>query len=167
MWYFQFSERPEKVFHIISDDGDSYFVKSQIPAISDFPDNEDAIREWGQFLCKLFADYSEQYPGDISHIIYRVYIHLSFFQGNMMCSIWSDDVRPHERERIGKQIRDLRLSKNMEAKKLAELTGINAANISKIEQGKYSVGYDILAKIALALGARIELVPYDDQPNNE
>jgi transcriptional regulator with XRE-family HTH domain len=47
---------------------------------------------------------------------------------------------------------------NMEAKHLALLTNIDAANISRIEQGRYSVGFDILSKIALAVGARIDLV---------
>jgi transcriptional regulator with XRE-family HTH domain len=46
----------------------------------------------------------------------------------------------------------------MEAKQLAIITNIDAANLSRIEQGKYSVGLDILSKISLALGAKVDLV---------
>ncbi|MDH7462179.1 helix-turn-helix transcriptional regulator [Chitinophagaceae bacterium 26-R-25] len=63
-----------------------------------------------------------------------------------------------ERERIGARIRELRKEKNIEAKMLAQLANIDAANLSRIEQGRYSVGLDILSKIAFALGAKIELV---------
>lgn len=63
-----------------------------------------------------------------------------------------------ERERLGKQIRQIREEKKIEAKKLAELSGVDASNICRIEQGKYSVGLDVLSKIANALGYRVELV---------
>lgn len=47
----------------------------------------------------------------------------------------------------------------MEARDLALLAGIDAANLSRIEQGRYSVGLDILSRIAFVLGAYIDLVP--------
>ena len=46
----------------------------------------------------------------------------------------------------------------MEARDLAKLAGIDAANLSRIENGKYSVGLDILAKIATALGKKVDFV---------
>ena len=67
--------------------------------------------------------------------------------------------RNGERERIGQRIRELRVARGMEAKMLARLSQIDAANVSRIEQGKYSVGLDILSKIALALDSRVEIVP--------
>lgn len=67
--------------------------------------------------------------------------------------------RKGERVRIGNQIRQLRGKKGMEARDLALLAGIDAANLSRIEQGKYSVGLDILSRIAFVLGAHIDLVP--------
>lgn len=63
-----------------------------------------------------------------------------------------------ERVRIGSRIQELRNKRNMEAKILAQKTGIDAANLSRIERGLYSVGLDVLAKIALVLGAKIKLV---------
>lgn len=67
--------------------------------------------------------------------------------------------RQNERERIGKKIRELREAKKMEARDLAILTGIDAANLSRIEQGKYSTGVDILSRICVILDAHIDLIP--------
>jgi DNA-binding Xre family transcriptional regulator len=64
-----------------------------------------------------------------------------------------------ERTRIGKKIRQIREEKGIEAKDLARLTNIDAANLSRIEQGRYSVGLDILSKLASALGFHIDIVP--------
>ena len=47
----------------------------------------------------------------------------------------------------------------MEARDLALLTGIDAANLSRIEQGKYSTGIDILSRIANVLNAYLDLIP--------
>ena len=65
-----------------------------------------------------------------------------------------------ERVRIGARIRELRKEKSIDAKKLAEAANIDAANLSRIEQGRYSVGLDILSKIALALGVKLELIDF-------
>ena len=67
--------------------------------------------------------------------------------------------RHGDRVRIGSRIRQLREAKGMEARDLALLAGIDAANLSRIEQGRYSVGLDILSRIAFVLGAHIDLVP--------
>ena len=67
--------------------------------------------------------------------------------------------RQSERERIGKKIRELREAKKMEARDLAILTGIDAANLSRIEQGKYSTGVDILSRICVILDTHIDLIP--------
>jgi DNA-binding Xre family transcriptional regulator len=64
-----------------------------------------------------------------------------------------------ERTRIGTKIRQIREEKGVEAKDLARITNIDAANLSRIEKGKYSVGLDILSKLASALGYHIDIVP--------
>lgn len=63
-----------------------------------------------------------------------------------------------ERKRIGERIKELRKKKNLDAKTLASRIGIDASNLSRIEQGHYSVGFDILSKIAAALGAKVDFV---------
>ena len=63
-----------------------------------------------------------------------------------------------DRARIGERIRQIREDRGMEARDLARLAGIDAANLSRIENGKYSVGLDILSKIAAVLGKKIDFV---------
>jgi len=67
--------------------------------------------------------------------------------------------RDKERERIGNRIKELRKEQDLDAKALAQRVGIDAGNLSRIEQGKFSVGIDILNKIASALNMRIDFVP--------
>lgn len=66
--------------------------------------------------------------------------------------------RQAERVRIGKRIKELREAKKMEARDLALLTGIDAANLSRIEQGKYSTGVDILSRLCVILDAHLDLI---------
>ena len=61
------------------------------------------------------------------------------------------------RKNIGQQIAMLRKGHGLTVRQLAELTGINYANICKIENGKYNVSIDILNKICSVLGARITI----------
>ena len=159
-FYYSFTETPEGVFNITTDEGDSFFVKSAYPRIKDFkPEN---IHEWGNFFCQLFAEKQKTNGSDIRGIVYEVWLDMCYKYG-MTCQVWSDALRLQERERIGAKLKELRIKKKMEAKQLAALTGFDASNISKIEQGRYSVGFDILAKIALALGASLDLVPLDKE----
>lgn len=64
----------------------------------------------------------------------------------------------NHRERIGKQLTHIRESKGITQMQLAEMTGYDQSNISKIERGKYNVSIDIIQKVCDALGARIEVV---------
>lgn len=66
--------------------------------------------------------------------------------------------RQQERIRIGGRIRQIREDRNIEARDLARLADIDAANLSRIENGRYSVGIDILSRIAAVLGKKIDLV---------
>ena len=64
----------------------------------------------------------------------------------------------NNREYIGKRIAEIRQAKGLSIRQLAEACGVNFANIYKIENGKYNVSIDILAKICEALNCRIEIV---------
>lgn len=59
---------------------------------------------------------------------------------------------------IGKRIAEERARLGISQTDLANLSGINRATIAKIELGKWSVGIDILGKIAEAMGLRLDLV---------
>ncbi|MBP5326599.1 MAG: helix-turn-helix transcriptional regulator [Bacteroidales bacterium] len=63
-----------------------------------------------------------------------------------------------DRERIGQRIKTLREEKQLDAKSLALKAGITPANMSRIEQGKYSPGLDILCRIASAMGMQLDFV---------
>lgn len=61
------------------------------------------------------------------------------------------------RHAVGQRIKTFRLRRGMTQQDLADAAGITKANVCNIEAGKYSVGLDILNKIANALGVKIEL----------
>ena len=63
-----------------------------------------------------------------------------------------------ERKRIGARIAELRKLKGLTQEQLAEKAGFTQSNIWRIENGKYSVGIDILTAIADALEASVEIV---------
>ena len=61
------------------------------------------------------------------------------------------------REEIGRRIAQLRKEKGLTQEQLSQKTGLDRANIAKIENGRYNTGIDIIGKICDALGCRIEL----------
>lgn len=62
------------------------------------------------------------------------------------------------RKKIGEQIMSIRQAKGITQLELANATGLDRANISKIERGKYNVGIDIIQKICDALGTKLVIV---------
>ncbi len=81
----------------------------------------------------------------------------AFANGLSFLGIGAGD-RQSERTRIGNRIRQIREERGIEARDLAQLANIDAANLSRIENGKYSVGIDVLSRIATSLGKKIDLV---------
>ena len=63
-----------------------------------------------------------------------------------------------ERQRIGQRIADLRKQNGMTQQDLADITGNQRNHISRIESGKYSVGFDTLQAIAEALGMTVDII---------
>lgn len=63
-----------------------------------------------------------------------------------------------DRERIGMRIAALRKDKGYSTRQLADLCGVNFANIGKIERGAYNVSIDIMSKVAGTLGYEIDFV---------
>lgn len=52
---------------------------------------------------------------------------------------------------LGEVVRELRLSKNLSQEKLAEIGGFERSYISKVENGKRSVRFVTVVRLALAL----------------
>lgn len=140
----------KKRVEAIAPDGEKFQIISQIGIY----DSEETQRYYLHLIEYIF---DKHFSEDKETMTYNIWREMTLngvpFLG--MCS----GNRQGERARIGSRIRQLREAKNMEARDLAQLAGIDAANLSRIEQGKYSVGLDILSRIAFALGAHIDLVP--------
>ena len=62
------------------------------------------------------------------------------------------------RLRIGQRIATIRKENGLTQEQLSQMTGLDRANIGKIENGRYNVSIDILGKICEALGCRIDIV---------
>ncbi|MDR1583645.1 MAG: helix-turn-helix domain-containing protein [Prevotellaceae bacterium] len=62
------------------------------------------------------------------------------------------------RKRIGERIKELRLMKGFTKQKLAKLTDISSASITRMEAGRHSVGIDTLTRIAHVLDSTLEIV---------
>jgi DNA-binding Xre family transcriptional regulator len=118
-----------------------------------FPVAKDSQQGVANFLAESFE---KNFSDGKTSMVYWVLMDAMANAGFSFYLVVSD--RGEERKRIGARIRQIREKKGIDAKQLATLTKIDAANLSRIEQGKYSVGLDILTKIADALGVKVDLV---------
>lgn len=67
--------------------------------------------------------------------------------------------RDDERLRIGTELAERRKQMGKTQADITDATGVQRNHISRIEQGRYSVGFDTLQAIADALDADIRIVP--------
>jgi DNA-binding XRE family transcriptional regulator len=146
---------------VIAQDGEKFTWNTYFPTPKTYQ------QHYAERLAYYFQKYYEDNMGDSTGMSmqYWVWIQMNYYEGLGINGGKGDrdDERiflHQERVKIGAKIRELRKEKNIEAKTLAQIANIDAANLSRIEQGRYSVGIDILSKIALALGAKIELVDF-------
>lgn len=58
---------------------------------------------------------------------------------------------------IGDNLRAIRQAKGVSIRALAEIVGVSKSTIVHIESGKFSPRYDIVERIAEALGVEIEI----------
>lgn len=141
---------------------DDYYVEVQTPDGEIFKIMSDMAKYFNQeykaYLLHLIEFiFDRNFSDDKEIMINRISRDLLL---NAVPSMGMDSgSRQDERIRIGRRIRELREAKKMEARDLALLTGIDAANLSRIEQGKYSTGVDILSRICVVLDAHLDLVP--------
>ena len=140
----------DKMVEVIAPDGEVFSLLAQIGIYTSEETRHYQLHlvEW--IFDKNFSDDKETMTDNIWRDL--------LLNGVSFMGMSSGD-RQGERTRIGKKIRQIREEKRIEAKDLAKLANIDAANLSRIEQGKYSVGLDILSRIAFVLGCQIDLVP--------
>ena len=113
---------------------------------------------YGRVLQHILDQFEESEETDLKAYLQSFYARA---KDNSLMYVIPDD--NGERERIGRLIRELRSARKMDAKRLAVMANIDPANISRIEQGKYSVGLDVLCRIADALNSHIDIVPNEAQ----
>jgi DNA-binding XRE family transcriptional regulator len=107
----------------------------------------------GLLFDKIYKGDSSVVWGEINRQMILHHLGSFFFY-----SSYDKAEKDNERIRIGKRIKEIRLEKGLDAKTLAIVAGIDAANLCRIEAGKYSVGFDVLTKIARVCGKQIDFV---------
>ena len=113
--------------------------------------------EWS-FTDDLVAPLFDKYYDGDPNVIMGV-ISAKMIQNQCNSIFWFSGESNADKVRIGARIKQLRQEKNIEAKQLADIAGIDAANLCRIEQGKYSVGLQVLSKITNALDCKVDIVP--------
>ena len=136
---------------VTAPDGEVFIVRCPIGNYTNKDTQEYELKWLESTFDEYFSDNKEQMIDNI----WRICIKFGICGGILGIS---SGTRYQDRIRIGSIIREIREQRGIEAKDLAKLAGIDAANLSRIENGKYSVGLDILSKIAASLGKKIELV---------
>ena len=136
---------------VTAPDGEVFTVMCQIGANLSKESQEHELRWLEVLFDKNFSDNKEKMINNI----WRESFQFGIAGGILGISAGT---RHKDRARMGKRIRAIREERGIDARDLARLAGIDAANFSRIENGKYSVGLDILSKIALALGKKVDLV---------
>lgn len=63
-----------------------------------------------------------------------------------------------DRIKIGNKIRTIREKQGYSASRIAEAIGIRESSYNRIEEGKFSVGLDILSRIAEVLGSEVDII---------
>ena len=139
----------DKMVEVISPDGEVFSVLASIGIYTNEETRHHQLHMVEYVFDKNFSDDKELMTQNIwRDLLQNVVTFMGMSSGNKQA----------ERTRIGNKIRQIRKEKGIEAKDLARLAKIDAANLSRIEQGKYSVGLDILSKLASALGHHIAIV---------
>lgn len=70
----------------------------------------------------------------------------------------TDEEKQRYRTYIGKRIAEERAKLGLSQRDLAGIAGYDPATIAKIELGRWSVGIDVLGRIAEAMGLRVDLI---------
>ena len=138
---------------VTAPNGEVFTVMCPIGAYSSEETQNYELRSLEALFDKNFSDDKEQMFNNIWRDLHQ----FGVVRGILGISAGT---RHEDRARIGLRIREIREERKIEARELAILAGIDAANLSRIENGKYSVGLDILSKIAAALGKKVDFVDF-------
>lgn len=115
-------------------------------------------QQWDGYYTKTVAALFDKYYNGEESQVWGV-IRRGMYEAQINAFLWVIPDRNKERIRIGNRIKELRKEQGMDAKVLAQKVEIDAGNLSRIEQGRFSVGLDTLNKIASVLNMDIDFVP--------
>jgi DNA-binding XRE family transcriptional regulator len=106
------------------------------------------------FYCKVVQSSGNWFEVPWDDVFYHCEPEYEYYKGR------NDQESDHDRvERIGVKIKELRVSKGLSISKLAEITGIQRPNLSRLEHGKHLPSLETLERIADGLNvAVVELV---------
>ena len=143
-----------KEVEVTAPDGEVFTVLCKIGSLINEKTKKEELSRLESLFNKNFSDNKEQMINNIM---------LDSMRYGIGCGIIgiSRGTRHEVRARIGNRIKEIREERGIEARELARLIGIDASNLSRIENGRYSVGLDILSKIATALGKKVDFVDID------
>ena len=110
-------------------------------------------KEFSQAICTITDNFIKLEKDN-----YYNYVSQELLFNRFPMPLYAGQDRNTDRERIGHRIKELREEQNWDSKTLALKAGITPANMSRIEQGKYSPGLDILSRIASVLGMKLDFV---------
>lgn len=136
---------------VTAQDGEVFTVLCRIGELTTQRQQDEELKWLEITFDQFFSDNKEQ-------MIDSIWQHtLQFGIGFGVLGI-SSGTRHSDRARIGARIKEIRDHRGIEARDLASITGIDPGNLSRIENGRYSVGLDILCKLATALGKKVDFV---------
>lgn len=119
-------------------------------------------QQFNQFYTKYVASIFDKYYDGNEKTIWGPIL-AAMFRANIYPFMWVMMDKDKERARIGSRIVELRKERKMDAKELAQIVGIDPGNLSRIEKGHFSVGIDILNKIASVLNMKLDFIPIEKQ----
>ena len=122
-------------------------------------------QRFNSFYSKCVASLFDKYYDGNERTIWGPIL-AGMFRSNISPFMWVMMDKDKERARIGNRIIELRKEQKMDAKELAQKVGIDPGNLSRIEKGHFSVGIDILNKIASVLNMKLDFVPIEKENIN-
>lgn len=115
---------------------------------------------YSTFICSIMDDFEDTTGEDMF-----TYFTMQMTRAKLETPLFIMADHNEGRARIGKKIRMLRVERKIDSKTLAQMAGVDPANLSRIESGKLSAGLDTLSKIAMALDSKVDIVP--NRPKEE
>lgn len=109
------------------------------------------------FFDECFKDRDKHLYGDLNRFLLQHRFESIFF-------FHRDHIQT--RASIGERIRTLREQKNFDVETLAQKANIQPNTLVRIEAGRFSATFDILAQIAQGLGMKLDFVELENDKEN-